>query len=211
MIVVYTAALGETDTVRPPAMVDPDVRYLCFSDRPCVAPYEHIATETTEQPQLAARRLKILADHPILRAADLVLWHDASYRLLRRFGWLVRGLTEADVVAMRHPRRVRIEDEAAVIAKYGYVTDGEAAAIVAGYRAQGFSDQVLTATGLLGRRPTKAVAAFNAIWWSEAQRWNGRDQASMDYAAWMAPVRVAHVPGTVRNNKYAAWRDRVAA
>lgn len=212
-IVVYTAALGDTDTVRAPIVIDSSVRYVCFSDRPCVAPYEHVLTEPTDHPQLDARRIKILADHPILQAADVILWHDASYRLLRTLRWLVKGIAKADVIAMRHPRRTRIEDEALAIARYGYVTPAQAVAHVARYRAAGFLENVLTASGLIGRRVTNAVARFNAIWWREvSEQWNGRDQGSIDFALWRAGVTVHHMPGTVRSNKYAAWRPlRVAA
>lgn len=207
LIVVFTAAIGMTDVVRPPRAIDPQARYVCFSDQPCtVPPYEWIPVPVSSTPMLAARRLKILADHPVLQEADLTLWHDASYQLRRTLRWLRLGLSRAEVIAMRHPRRSTIEDEALIIARYGYVTVEEARAHVARYRAEGFADRVLTASGLLGRVNSPAVRAFNAIWWDEAQRWRGRDQGSVDFAAWRAGVRVWHFPGTVRNNRMALWR-----
>lgn len=211
-VIVFTAMFGTTDMLRAPKVVDPTARYLCFSDRPVsVAPYEWVPMPASDRPMLAARRIKILADDPRLLGAELTLWHDASYALRRNLSWLHRGLRHADLVAMRHAKRTRIEDEALVIARYGYVTPMQGQALVAGYRAAGFSADQLTATGLLGRRVSPATARFNALWWDEVQRWNGRDQTSMDYAAWRAPVRVAHAPGTVRNNRYASWRESAVA
>ncbi len=205
-IVVFTAAIGETEPVRPPLVVHQGAEYLCFSDRPCVAPYEWIKVPRSTRPMWDARKIKILADHPRLRAADVTLWHDASYRLNRHLLWVTRGLAEADLTALRHARRTRIEEEALCIARYGYLTSDQALAHVARYRAAGFLDDVLTCSGLLGRRISAEVDYFNRLWWDEAQQWGGRDQASIDYAAWASGLRVHHVPGTVRTNKYARWR-----
>lgn len=207
-IVAYTARFGDTDALRPPTVIDPRVRYLCFSDTPCsVEPYEWIRMPRAADPRLAARRLKVLADHPLLTATRLTVWHDASY------AWTVSPRVlcgpvpdDAEVFAMQHPRRFQIEQEAIAIARYGYLPIEVAEAYVAGYRAEGFMVDVLTASGLLGRRRTARTAAFNAHWWAEVLRWKGRDQGSIDYAAWKAGLSIHHVPGTIRENPYASWR-----
>ncbi len=204
-VTVFTAALGTTDTVRAPLEVDPAVRYLCFSDRPVVQPYEWIQTEPTDDPRSASRKLKILADHDELQA-DLTLWHDASYQLHRALSWVRDGLKNADMVALRHPRRNRIEDEAPIVAKYGYLTIDLALAHVARYRDEGFTENVLTSGGLLARRVSAKMQRFNTVWWGEVQQWGGRDQASLDYSAWREHVRILHLHGTVRLNAYAGWR-----
>jgi hypothetical protein len=208
MLVAYTARFGETDPLRPPLVVDPEVRYLCFSDVPCtVEPYEWVPMPATDSPRLAARRIKILADHPMLTAADVTLWHDASYQLVLSPTWVLRKLIAADVVAMAHPRRVLIEQEAVAIARYGYLPLATADAYVAAYRAEGFTASVLTASGLLGRRQVERVSQFNALWWAQVLRWNGRDQASLNYAAWKAGVTIRHAKGTIKANRYAVWRQ----
>jgi hypothetical protein len=207
-VVVFTAAIGATDPLRAPAIVDPAVRYLCFSDRRCrVPPYEWIPVASSPTPRLAARRLKILADHPLLAAADATVWHDAAYQLSRALAWVARRLSGADLVALRHPRRCTIEAEAVAIARYGYVPLDVAHAHVARYRAAGFADHVLTCTGLLARRVSDPMRAFNQAWWDETQQWGGRDQGSVDFAAWQAGIDIAHAKGTIRNNVFACWRE----
>ncbi len=205
-ILVFTAALGDTDTVRTPTVIDPAVTYFCFSDRPCAAPYIWIPTEATSHPQWRSREIKILAAHKLLRHAQATLWHDASYRLDRDLAWVRLALLDADLAALPHPRRRRIEEEGMAIARYGYVSADQAAAHVARYRADGFTADVLTSSGLLARRSSAAVTGFNQDWWAEAQRWGGRDQGSGDYCAWKAHLRVAHLDGTIRANPYASWR-----
>lgn len=211
-IVAYTARFGETDDLRPPTTVDPRVRYLCFSDQPCdVEPYEWIRMPPTSNPRLAARRIKVLADHPLLTAARVTFWHDASYALTASPRWMLHLVpTDVDVFAMQHPRRFRIEQEAVAIARYGYLPIETAEAYVADYRSEGFTIDVLTASGLLGRRASARTTRFNESWWVEVQRWNGRDQASIDYAAWKSGAVLYHAPGTIKSNPYASWRPSEA-
>lgn len=209
-LVVFTAQMGDqTYEVQSPTVVDPKARYVCFSDqRRSVPPYEWILVAPSSEPMLTARRLKILADHPILANADVVLWHDASYRLSQDVTWVPAALAKhgSDLVAMAHPKRHQIEAEAMVIARYGYLSQDEAQAHVKRYRSEGFTKNILTCTGLLARRCSAKVSAFNALWWAEAQQWGGRDQGSVNYAAWKTGVAVRHVRGTIQENAYASWR-----
>jgi hypothetical protein len=212
--IIYTARFGDTDALRAPLVIDPRARYLCFSDRPVhVEPYEWIRMPSAADPRLAARRVKVLADHPLLTAARLTIWHDASYAWKTSPRELYKAVPEtAEVFALHHPRRFTIEQEALAIARYGYVSPDVAARYVAGYRAEGFQLDVLTCTGLLGRRQTPKTAAFNARWWTEVQRWNGRDQSSVDYAAWTAGLVIHHVQGSIKINSWVDWRpDEVPA
>lgn len=207
-IVVFTARCGETDTLLTPAVVDPRARYLCFSDTPCtVAPYEWIPLPPASNPRLESRRIKVLADHPLLEQADATLWHDASYRLRRGVDWVARRLARNELVAMRHPKRCRIEDEAAMVARYGYLPLEEANAIVARYRAAGYTDEVMTSNGLLARRVSPRMRAFNRTWWAEVQRWQGRDQVSLGYAAYRMGIRIGVLKGKIRQNPFARWRE----
>ena len=207
-MVVFTAVIGQTEALQSPWVIGRNVRYLCFSDQPVqVPPYEWVPVEAGDDtPRRASRRVKILQAHPILQSADLTLWHDASYRLTRDPHWAVKRLAAADIVAMRHPRRATIELEALAIARYGYVTVDQAEANVARYRAEGF-DGGLTSAGLLGRHRSDRIDAFNALWWQESQdQWGGRDQGSIDYAAWKTGASITYIPGTVKANQYAAFR-----
>lgn len=210
-MIVYTAAIGETDTVQAPTVVDPDVRYLCFTDRPCPSPYERIAVPTSTDGTPSSRVFKVLAMHPLLRDAAITVWHDASYRLLTDLSWARRAMASADLATMRHPRRDRIEEEAVAISRYRYVTIQRALELVQEYRAAGFLGKTLSSAGLIVRKISPVVAEFNARWFEEVQRWGWRDQASFDYAAWCAGATVQHLSGVVRHNPYAEWRVPVAA
>ncbi len=174
-LVVFTAVIGQTEPLQAPNVVNPNVRYLCFSDQSCdVPPYEWIRVTSKREPRWVSRRIKILAEHAALRGATETLWHDASYRLLRDPVWVSRRLMQAEIVALRSTR-ASLEHEAVRIARYGYVTEAQAALTIDRYHAAGFEGRCLSAGGLLGRRVTPAVRNFNRLWWQESQgEWGGR-------------------------------------
>lgn len=209
-LTVFTTVLGQTDTLRPPAIIHPAIRYVCFLDHPQPLPAPYIPVYIDSQQDGAAtlsRRLKILADHPLLGTPDVTLWHDAAYQLLSDpYAVLATTLADADVLAMQHPHRTQIEDEAAVIARLGYMTAETLAAQIVTYRADGFPVQsCITSTGYCLRRMTPTVRAFNRRWWDEVAHWGWRDQMSVDYAIWKTGVRLAYIPGHYRDNPYALW------
>ncbi|HET9267506.1 MAG TPA: glycosyltransferase domain-containing protein [Vicinamibacterales bacterium] len=213
-VIVFTCVLGDTDPLRACRKV-PGVRYICFADRYLnVPPYDILPYEAGELgPQLASRQLKILANHPALLEADVTLWHDAAYQLSCNPETLAQSyLKTADVVAMRHPHRDRIEDEAAVIARLGYMPLDTLTRQVAHYRAEGFlAQQAITSTGFCLRRRTPAVEAWQAAWWAEVARWGYRDQMSVDYALWRTGLTIEYIPGHYKDNPHARWFNTDAA
>lgn len=210
MLIVYTAALGDTDQVRAPVDVSRDVRYVCFSDRPCPAPYEWVRVDPSADPRMLSRTFKVRADHPELQGATMTLWHDAAYRLTDPLDWVPKMLQQGDLVGLAHHRHRRLEDEAIAIAARGFVGVIRAWKLACQYRERGFVDNSVTMGGLLARRICPKVQAFNTIWWREVQRWNGRDQACLDYAAWEAGIKIAYLAGWLRNNPFAVWRGVAA-
>lgn len=208
-LVVFTAIVGRTDALKAPTVVNPHVRYVCLSDRPQrVTPYECAIVPTAGQDiRLLSRRLKILADHPALGHPDVVLWHDAAFRMdCDPIALAVEAFTdEINMLAFQHPRRTQIEDEAAAIAHWGYAPLAHLQRQAATYRGEGFSQTMITSTGFCLRRLIPRIVAFNRFWWREVERWTWRDQMSVDYAIWKSSVRLRYIPGHYRDNPYAKW------
>jgi hypothetical protein len=209
VITVYTAMIGDTDTLRAPTVYDPAVRYVCFTDRARVPdPYVRVDVRVAPgaDPRLLARRIKILGD-PALGAPAITLWHDAAYRLRSIPSEILERefSDELDLVALRHPDRTQIEDEAREIARLGLMPADVLAGQVATYRAAGFTQTAITSTGFCVRRQTPRVHAFNQVWWAEVERWGWRDQMSVDFAIWRAGIRVGYLFGHYRHNPYADW------
>jgi hypothetical protein len=209
MVTVFTSVLGRTDPLRPCQRI-PGVRYLVFADRPVrVEPYDCIPYDCEPHgPRLASRRLKILADHPLLADSPITLWHDAAFQLRCNPATVAEtALTGSDVVAFRHPHRNHIADEAVEIARLGYMPAPVLQEQVAAYRAAGFTEHqtAITSTGFCFRRRTSAVEAWQRVWWAEVARWGWRDQMSVDYALWRTGVTVRYIPGHYRDNPHARW------
>jgi hypothetical protein len=215
-VVAFTCLVGSTpDTLRVPGFISPSVRYVCLSDRKSSPhPYKHVPVTVPgtgrHAAALYARQLKILADHPALGDADIILWHDAAFQLHADPALVarqaLRGHPELDMVAFAHPDRTQIEDEAVAIAKCEYADLARVKAQAAHYRAQGWTQQtVITSTGYSLRRRTDKVEAFNRFWWAEVERWCWRDQMSVDYSLWKTGVRCGYIPGHYRDNPYAKW------
>lgn len=207
-LVVFTSVLGNTDPLRVPTHVGRNVTYYCFCDRPMTrtGPYRAIPYPVGASPALASRALKIRMDHPLLRDADVVLWHDAAFQLHTDPVAVANALLgDADMVAFRHPHRNQIAEEAEVIGRLGYAPAEVLAAQVQTYHDEGFTQTAITSTGYSLRRRTPRVEAFNALWWEEVSRWSYRDQMSVDYAIWKTGLHVTYIPGHYRDNPFATW------
>lgn len=206
-ITVFTTVIGETDPLRRPTVSTPDVRYVCVTDQShlVVPPYEMVRIPQVSDAKLLSRQIKIQANHPALGTPDYTLWHDAAFQLLCDPRSLIPQLADADVLALRHPHRDQIADEADAIANLGYVPRAILDQQLAAYSASGFRQSAITSTGLCLRRMTPTVRKFNDLWWFEVSRWHWRDQMSVDYALWCSDLGVRYWPGHYRENPYAKW------
>ncbi len=206
-LTVFTCIIGKTDPLRKPTVINKNVRYVLLTDKPLrVPPYETVTVPTGEDARLTSRRIKILANHPAVADADVTLWHDAAFRLdCDPVPVATKLLGNGNMVALRHPHRNTIEEEAKAIEKWGWVPQAQMEAQIAVYRADGFVQKQITSTGLCFRRRTPALERFNEFWWSQVERWGWRDQMSVDYALWKTGVSPTYIPGHYRDNKYAKW------
>lgn len=213
MILVFTALIGPTESAPPAGAPGDGVRYVCFTDREapgweCLPPIAGPARE-------AARYAKT---HPL--EADWSIWMDASFDLMVSPADIVAAVGDAEIAGFAHPDRCTVSDEAREIIKLGLAPFDLVGRQVAAYRKAGFLVDVprqLTTTGLLVRRHSEAVARFNSRWWDEMTSHTMRDQLSVDFAAWVTGISIAHLPGHYRNNRFARYnrerhrRGRVAA
>lgn len=212
-MIVFTTILGQTDPLRRPSRMDKGTRYVCFTDQPrryLLNRGWHIEQVAPEaDPCKQSRRIKIMA-HKAFPDADVTLWVDAAYRLDTLPAKLLTLLGDSDMVAMRHPHRDRITDEAKAIVKLGIVPAEDVYRQLAAYHADGFDtdadpQQAITSTGFFLRRNSERVEEFERAWWAEVERHTYRDQMSIDYVIKKTGVTVAYIPGHYRNNPYAKF------
>jgi len=152
--------------------------------------------------RLSARYVKT---HTYAHESDVTVWMDSRFRLTAPVSQIVRDAlsTGALVVAMRHPDRDNIRDEADAIHARGLMTRESLDAQLDRYGDFGQTD--LTATGLMVRVNTPSVRRFCRLWWHEIRTHGIRDQMSVDYCAHVAGLRIGYLPGSYRDNPYAVW------
>ena len=212
-IAVYTAVLGAYDRPLP---VEPDgVDYICFTDDPSlhIPGWRVRSLPALERPSedariRTARSIKLLP-HRCLPGYDAWIWIDGNLSLKMPAAELARSaLAEAEIAAFQYPPPKdciyqeaqscidRCKDDPALIEAH-----------MARYRARGFPEHAgLVETGLMARRNTPSVRAFNEAWWQELQEGSRRDQLSFNYVAWKLGMRYALLPGQIKRSPVVDWK-----
>jgi hypothetical protein len=210
-IVVCTAWFGKADALKPPRVPNPRVPMLCLTDRSDqVRGWRMHKTVRTDRPRWLARWAK--TNFEWVPPAHVVIWMDASFELLVDPVELVRAAaaTNAPVVALRHPDRSRISDEAEAIIRAAQAPAPAVRAQLETYQAAGFDtpanpQRLLSSTGLLVSWMSPDVRRFFAAWWQEITTHTLRDQLSFDYTAWKERIPIGYLPGHYRHNPFARY------
>src|SRR5262249_37045536 len=151
------------------------VQYVCFTDNPRLRSdvWQIRYCPPEGDPALQAKRIKIMA-HEALNC-ERSLWVDGSIEL--------RSLPEtfervrSDLALLPHPERNCIYAEANHCKLIRRGDPRQIDRAVSRYQAEGHPHNYgLWMGGLILRRHTPAIAAFNAEWWREVQSGTTRDQ-----------------------------------
>lgn len=215
MIVIYTALFGaeSIDTVRSPTAVDPNARYLAFTDLPqshIPAPYvamESRAPQSSWSPRLKARWHKL---NPSMLLADLkptvTIWHDASFQLRVVPQLITKHLSMAQYVALcPHRDRTSYIAEAAECARLKLADPKALLDQVAKYSSWHVPTNALWETGLLIRR--SGYLHLESLWWHEVYEHTIRDQISFPLVAQTQPQSVHTLPWKVNELPFATYRS----
>lgn len=221
MIVLYTAILGESDSLKK-APRHPD-RCICFSDDPVGTEQAYIDDPgfivKRNRPDWDIRLWNITEDGArrdawrlrcesttLFPKADITVWVDASF-VVRDFPRLIEDFRalNVDAAAFPHHERTTCYDEGREIVRLGQSRDAIVRAQLLEYERDGFMPKSLSTTGVLIRRRTPLVNAFNRLWLQHIQRFGDNTLVSIDYCAWKVGLTIGRLQGTYPNNPYAAF------
>ena len=118
-----------------------------------------------------------------------------------------RYLADADLVFHRHPERDCVYEEALACVKREKDDPAVIARQVLRYAAEGFPRAGgLPATGVILRRHTSRIAAFDRHWAKEVEHGSRRDQLSVTHALAKKGVTYATFDSELREGPLFKWR-----
>lgn len=215
---ILTAMFGGSDVIRPQAVQDIEVDWICVTDDPELnvpAPYRRVVIQpgtvidhsqvTWVDATLSAKRYKFMPW--TVTDSERVLWIDANMEVTSpSFAREALACVHDGIAVFRHPRRMCIYDEAEVLlnsAKYRRLPIREQ---VAQYRAAGHPDQGgLYASGVIAWDVIDPRAqALGEEWMTEVERWTVRDQLSLPVVVRRLGIEPGTFPGALREPQYSA-------
>ncbi|QRM28286.1 DUF616 domain-containing protein [Microvirga sp. VF16] len=197
-IVVYTAIFGEYDNLLLPERIDPNVDYVCFTDRPRndygvwqmrSAPYFH------PDPTRVARWVKT-HPHELFPTHEIAVWLDANIVLkgdIHRYVELIEH-QNADLGLVPHPHRACFYDEAEACKRLKKDASKLIDRQVEHYRKAGLPlKQPLFETGfmIVPLRKRETADALH-LWWQQIEAFSRRDQLGFAWVNYRHPhLRIA--------------------
>ena len=200
---VYTVIIDRFDILKPPLVVDPNVRYVCITDEPLpdVPPWEQrIVAKRSTSPRRHARLCKIMA-HACFPLTEYSLYIDGRIQLKIYSREALAWLKEHDMAICQHPTDHCIYDEGRKVWNW-HLDDREVVKKqMLRYKAEGYpKDNGLAATPVILRRHTTDIQQFNNYWWLEVAINSIRDQLSFNYVCWDLGMGYDVIPGNVFRN-----------
>jgi hypothetical protein len=199
-LAVFTCITGGYDSLRPPARIEPDIDYFCFSDAPSASTsaWTPAYIHDCRHSGTGANRWVKMRPHaqPLLAPYDATLYLDGSIEII---GDVRQFLDEClarreDVLMYEHPFRDCAYEEALACAQFGLDTIGKIGRQMREMRAAGFpAHQGLFEGGVIFRRRSPAVEALMDDWWKAFISGAQRDQLSLPYVAWKRGVPIGNL------------------
>lgn len=137
--------------------------------------------------------------------ADYSLWIDGNIALKVPMEQLIEEwMGDYDMAVFGHPSRDCLYDEgeACMHRDDRRIIEEE----LRRYRKEGYKEhQGLAEVGVMLRKHSKKMEAFNNAWWSQICRYSQRDQISFPYVAQKVGIKVNDMGGNVRKHPYFSY------
>lgn len=190
-VVVYTAFTAGYDTLQA-YNEDWPVRFVAFLQESFtgVQPWERrplvpFSLHPLHRTRRNARIYKVMPH--VFLDCDYSVWVDGHLKLLRNpIDLIDKYLSKGDLALPPHPGRSSYEPEAEAIKDLSKDDPEVIDRQVAAYKAEEskLPGRIrMPATGVVVRRHTHRVAAFNQAWWEQICLYSSRDQMSFDYVS----------------------------
>lgn len=189
-VVIYTAIIGNYDDLKVPSVINPNWKYICYSDNKSlkseVWEIRYVENMNGLDAPLFVRLLK-LCPHRLFPEYDTSIWVDASIQIDKDLSVLIHKYQDySDMLFFPHPDRMCLFEEGAACI---YLKKDSKERIL--YQMKQYIDEKypfdngLLCGGFLVRNHNKSnVIKTMEKWWSEVQGGSRRDQISLPYVLW---------------------------
>ena len=209
-IIIYSVNTGGYDDFKEPSVVDPNVRYILFTDNKYYKSKIWEICHTDFLPKNLDNRRKAryikLNPHIVLPEHDVSFWVDHCYRpKFKNTEQLLKEINHNLISCFKHDVRKCIYSEAEEVKKqkldYPNLVDNQ----MKRYRLEGFPQNFgLFDSGFTIRTNNNQVKNFNETWWKELSENSARDQLSQVYSSWKTkvPIKPITVDSNIYSNRY---------
>jgi Protein of unknown function (DUF616) len=197
-VVVYTCITDGYDELLGPRILEPEVDYICFTDRLNTDPKGWTLREIPGQfshPALANRYAK-MHPHVLFPQHQLSVYIDGYIQPVTGVADFARqAAARGDIAFFEHPFRRSIFEEATVCCVIGHDWHRRIARQMRSYAAEGFpAKHALFEGGIIVRRHhTPGSIAFMEAWWQAYCSGVRRDQLSLPYVSWKTGIPVVNL------------------
>jgi hypothetical protein len=210
---IYTALIGgyERPVLQPLGNRTPGIDWICFTDDSSLTSdcwrVVQVRTQYKSDPIRSARYLKVIGSE-LIAQYDETIWIDNRVVLrddpLTLFGCL---LGESQIGFPLHSFHNTLEDEFQAVLVYGLDDPRRVREQLAAYRgeAPGLLTNEALWTGMVARRQTSGVAAFNRTWMDQILRYSRRDQLSINFCLQREALPYGRLPINNIQSRWHSW------
>lgn len=209
-IIVYSVNTGGYDELCDYKIIDPNVRYILFTDNKYFKSnfweVQHVDfLKHLNDNRRIARYLK-LNSHLILPYHTISIWIDNCFSpKINNFSKLLIDNDFENVMCYKHDVRDCSYEEAKKIIEYKLDYNFLVESQMNKYKNEKFPEKMgLFSTGFMIRKNNDKVKYFNEVWWKELNEGSSRDQLSQVYSAWKTNISITNLNQgiNVYNNPY---------
>lgn len=210
--IIYSVNLNNYDEFKTPNIIDPNVRYILFTDNKYFKSkvWEIYHTDFITEDLDIRKKARFIKtnSHSILPQHDVSIWIDHCY--LPKFNNTQKlfeeiNFKDKEIMCYKHNERNCIYQESEIVKKdrldFPDVVNNQ----MNKYRIDGFPPNYgLYDSGFTIRRNNRRIKTFNELWWNEIKNHSGRDQLSQVYSSWKTDVKIHPISngGNIYSNKY---------
>ena len=212
-IAVYTAIVGDCDSIKLPHILDRRLEYFLFTDSP--KPRSHVwnVRAITYVHEDNARSARFVKTHPhmLLDDFDIAIWIDSNIMILDDIYAIIESFLSsgATIAAIPHPIRKSIYEEYDSCVNRKKDESMIMHEQISNYRKEGFNhDDLIESNFMMFDVREETTLNFLDSWWKEIDCHSKRDQLSLNYTLSRIGLdwyRLVDHPDSIRNHTQFAF------